>query len=79
MNVIKTVMGHSSVKTTEIYTGVDLDAMRAQMEKVTLGGVVPAESEKVNGTDVKSDEVFAGAGSADYIEEINQPGESSGS
>jgi len=35
-NVLKAIMGHSNIKTTEGYMGRDEDAMRAQIQKVAL-------------------------------------------
>jgi site-specific recombinase XerD len=37
-NVLKEMMGHSSIKTTEVYMGVDSKAMGDQVGKITLPG-----------------------------------------
>ena len=35
-NILKAIMGHSSIKTTEGYIGSDTETMREQMKKVSL-------------------------------------------
>jgi integrase len=43
-NILKGVLGHASLKTTEGYIGADADTMREQMKKVTLKGDVSKDS-----------------------------------
>lgn len=42
IHIIKQIMGHSSVKTTEMYTGIDEEAMQTQASKITLPSLSPA-------------------------------------
>jgi integrase len=39
MHILKKILGHSSVKTTETYTGTDQATIRDQMGRVTLSGM----------------------------------------
>ena len=64
-NVLKAVMGHSNIKTTEGYMGADQDTIRNQMTKVTLkdlpsgrGGKAAKKEEKAEpeGRVVEGDE-----------------------
>jgi integrase len=43
-NILKAIMGHSSLKTTEGYIGADADTMREQMKKVTIKEDVSKDS-----------------------------------
>jgi Fe-S cluster assembly ATPase SufC len=44
-NILKAIMGHSSLKTTEGYIGFDIESMREQMKKVTIKEEVPKGKE----------------------------------
>jgi len=44
--ILKAIMGHASIKTTEGYIGSDTDTMREQMKKVSLQAR-PASTEEV--------------------------------
>jgi hypothetical protein len=44
-NILKAIMGHSSLKTTEGYIGSDTETMREQMKKVTIKEEVPKGKE----------------------------------
>jgi integrase len=62
-NVLKAIMGHSNIKTTEGYMGRDEDAMRAQIQKVALPVQPKQQVHGSNGDEVggkeKSDEGVA--------------------
>jgi hypothetical protein len=63
-NILKAIMGHSSIKTTEDYIGSDTETMREQMRKVSLQARhASAEEVKMeDGSECRSDKEVAKKG-----------------